>query len=64
MEEKIRNFDCVKMKHSGAKKVQDKIKNMTMEEELKFWKEGTKELRSKQKTLKIETTEETTLSRH
>jgi hypothetical protein len=64
MEEKIRNFNCVKMKHSGAKKVQDKIKNMTIEEELMFWKKGTEELRNKQKTLKIETTEEITLSCH
>jgi len=36
---KMKEFDCVKMKHLGAEKVSEKTKGMTREQELKFWRE-------------------------
>jgi hypothetical protein len=47
-----KTFDCVKMKHRGAEKVQQLISGMTRDEELAFWAKGTEELRRRQKELK------------
>ncbi len=33
-------FDCVEMKRQAAEKIYDHIKNMTIEEELRFWNKG------------------------
>ena len=35
---KKKKFDCVEMKRKGAAAIYKKIKNMSMEEELAFWK--------------------------
>lgn len=45
---KTKKFDCVKMKHLGAEKVIEKTKGMTREQELKFWRERSKELIERQ----------------
>ena len=39
-----KDFDCVEMKHKGAEKVQARIAGMTMEEELAYWDERTRDL--------------------
>jgi hypothetical protein len=38
-------FDCVKMKRRGSEAVEEKMKNMTREEEYKFWIEQTQNLK-------------------
>lgn len=38
-------FDCVAMKHQAAEKIQAKISNLTLVEELKFWQERASALR-------------------
>lgn len=49
-----KTFDCVEMKHRGADKVQQAIEGMTLEEELAFWAEGTRELLARKKQLQAE----------
>lgn len=40
-----KKFDCVEMKREGAKIVMEKIKTMTREEELAYWRKRTKEMK-------------------
>lgn len=48
-----KEFDCVEMKRRGAEKLQKKLAGLTVEDELKFWKKRTNELRKEQQTLRI-----------
>ena len=41
---KSKDFDCVEMKHKGAKKVQARLVRMTRQEQLAYWDERTREL--------------------
>jgi hypothetical protein len=40
-----KKFDCVEMKHRGAKKVCEAIQGMTLDEEVAYWRKRTKEAR-------------------
>jgi Zn-finger domain-containing protein len=40
-------FDCVEMMHRGALQIHEKIKDMTMEEEMSYWREREEEARKK-----------------
>lgn len=51
---KTKTFDCVEMKRKGAERVMERIKGMTREEELAYWKKGTEALRKRQKELRRE----------
>jgi hypothetical protein len=51
---KTKKFDCVEMKHLGAEKVQEQIAGMTREEEIKFWKERSQDLRRYQEAVRNE----------
>ena len=51
MGKKTKTFDCVEMKRRGADLVLRSIGDSTPEQELKFWREGTAELRRRQKLL-------------
>jgi hypothetical protein len=42
-------FDCVEMKRQGAAVVLKKIKSMTREQELEYWRKRTQEMRNTQK---------------
>jgi hypothetical protein len=48
---KPKAFDCVAMKRAGSQHVYDLTKNMSVDEELAFWKEMTAKLRRRQKAL-------------
>ena len=48
---KTKTFDCVEMKRKGAERVMKRTEGMTLEEELKYWQEGTANLRKRQKQL-------------
>ena len=48
---KTKNFDCVEMKRRGSAALYEKIKEMTIEEQLDFWHKGTEKLCRKQKNL-------------
>jgi hypothetical protein len=41
-----KTFDCVEMKHLGAKKVQSKLATMTIDEQVAYWeRRGNQSLR-------------------
>ena len=46
---KNKGFDCVEMKRRGAEAVYEIIKNLTVEEQLDFWRKGTEKLFEKQR---------------
>ena len=53
MKTKPKAFDCVRMKHEGARRVQETIKGMTVEEELAYWRKRHEEMvRKKQELLR------------
>jgi hypothetical protein len=44
-------FDCVEMKRQGAAAILEKIKSMTRDQELEYWRKRTQEmLRTQKKT--------------
>lgn len=45
---KTKDFDCVQMKRHGAEIIFEEIKNMTLEEQLEYWKKGTEQLQKEQ----------------
>jgi hypothetical protein len=47
-----KTFDCVEMERRGAERVAKLLDGKTLEEQLKFWQRGTKELRKLQRTKK------------
>ncbi|MDD2715414.1 MAG: hypothetical protein PHW04_05915 [Candidatus Wallbacteria bacterium] len=51
-----KDFDCVQLKRRGAEMVWKKIKDMSIDEQLLFWKKGTDELRMLQKKSKAKVT--------
>ena len=40
---RTKRFDCVEMKRKGAQKVYAATKDMTVEEEVEYWRKRTKE---------------------
>jgi hypothetical protein len=51
---KAKTFDCVEMKHRGAEKVREQTKDMTLEQELAFWRERSRVLRQRQESAREE----------
>ena len=49
---KTKTFDCVEMKRHGAARLRAQTKNMTLDEEVSFWKERTQALRARRRTLR------------
>ena len=49
---KTKTFDCVAMKRRGAERVRKQVEGKTLEEQLKYWASGTKELRKLQKKVR------------
>ncbi len=45
-------FDCVEMKHRSAEKIQQKLKDFSLEEELGFWKKRSVELKNRKEKIK------------
>ena len=41
---KAKKFDCVEMMHRGAEEVQNKVRGMTKEEQIAFWRERSRKL--------------------
>ena len=41
---KIRTPDCVKLQHDGARRIRRKLRGMTREQELEYWRRATDEL--------------------
>ena len=43
-----KDFDCIKNKRKGSKLIYERIKEMTREEELKYWKDKAQTLKALQ----------------
>ena len=48
-----KTFDCVEMKRRGAERIYNQVANMTLKEQLAFWRERTELLRKYQQTVKM-----------
>jgi hypothetical protein len=48
---KTKSFDCVAMKREGSRRVYELTKDMTLEQELTFWRKKTAQLRRRQREL-------------
>lgn len=48
MKSKTKAFDCVEMKRRGAALVYEKLKSMSQEEQIDYWRRRTGELRKEQ----------------
>jgi hypothetical protein len=44
-------FDCVEMKHQGSERIRQETKNMSVDEEIAYWKEKTEKLSKYKKQL-------------
>jgi len=44
MRTKAKTFDCVRLMHEGAKRVQNATRNMTLEEKLAYWEKAFQEM--------------------
>lgn len=47
---KTKTFDCVEMKHRGARLLQKKLKGKTLAQKLEFWHKETEDLKRIQKS--------------
>ncbi|MDQ1256866.1 MAG: hypothetical protein QG656_1466 [Candidatus Hydrogenedentes bacterium] len=58
MKTKTKEFDCVEMMHRGALRIHEATKEMTVEEELAYWREQHAELMAEWKRSPETTPEE------
>jgi len=47
----MNKINCVEMKHKGAEKINEKVKNLSIEDELTFWQEHSKALKKHRENL-------------
>jgi hypothetical protein len=46
-----KNFDCVELQHRGGGKLQAKLSQMTLDEQVAYWQRRGNELRERKKNL-------------
>ena len=51
MKSKTKTFDCVEMKRLGSQRIYEKIKDMTFEQKVAYWRERSRQFREKQERL-------------
>lgn len=51
---KTKTFDCVEMKRRGAEYVHSITKDMTLEEEIEYWRKRSEEFMRKQERLRAQ----------
>ena len=49
---KPKKFDCVRMKHEGARRIQQELAGMTLEQQLAYWDREYQELLKEQEELR------------
>jgi hypothetical protein len=52
VKKKAKKFDCVAMKRAGAARIYRKIRGMTIQQQLEFWRQASEELRREQEAAK------------
>ena len=55
---KMKVPDCVAMKRRGAQKIYEQTKDMSIQQQLEFWDERTRKLRSQQEELRKKRTQQ------
>ncbi len=45
---KTKTFDCIDMKRRGAEQVHERLKDMTVQQRMAYWREQTEQLRQRQ----------------
>ena len=45
---KTKTFDCVEMKRRGAARIHDRLKNMTLEQKIDYWRRRSQAFRVEQ----------------
>lgn len=45
---KTKTFDCVEMKRRGAERIHERLKNMTLEQKIDYWRRRSQSFRSEQ----------------
>lgn len=48
MKQKKKTFDCVEMKRRGGDRVYQRLKDLSQEEQIEYWRKRTEELRREQ----------------
>ena len=48
-----KTFDCVEMKRRGAQRIYEATKGMTLEQEVAYWRERSRQFREEQKRLAV-----------
>ena len=48
---KTKTFDCVEMKRQGALRIHERLKEMTIEEQITHWRQRSEEFRREQEQL-------------
>ena len=51
MTKKTKSFDCIEMKRRGAQRIYEATKDMTLEQELAYWRERSRQFREEQERL-------------
>jgi hypothetical protein len=51
-----KTFDCIELRHIGAKRIFEEMQNMTLEEEVAYWEERTEAFRKRQQVLREQQT--------
>ncbi len=45
---KTKTFDCVEMKRRGAERIHERLKNMTLEQKIDYWRQRSQSFRTEQ----------------
>ncbi len=51
---KTKTFDCVEMKRRGALRVHEQLKDMTVEQQIEYWRQRSEEFRRDQERLRAQ----------
>jgi hypothetical protein len=54
MKNKTKTFDCVEMKRRGSQRIYETIKDMTIEQEIAYWRERSRRFREELGSLATE----------
>jgi hypothetical protein len=51
---KTKTFDCVEMKRQGALRVHEKLKDMTIEQQIEYWRQRSEQFQREQDRLRAQ----------
>jgi hypothetical protein len=51
---KIKKFDCVEMKRQGALRVHEQLKDMTIEQQIEYWRQRSEQFQRDQERLRAQ----------